>query len=50
MEYSVIVWYLGLLGAGVVMGTGIMAVIMVNWICRSNEMGEETGEFHDFVP
>lgn len=50
MEYTVIAWYLALLAAGVVMGTGIMALIMVHWICRSNEMGEETGVFQDFVP
>ena len=50
MEYTVIAWYLALLAAGVVMGTGILALIMVHWICRSNEMGEETGEFQDFVP
>lgn len=47
---SVIVWYLVLLAAGVVLGTGIMALVMINWICKSNEMGEETGAFQDFVP
>lgn len=47
---SVIVWYLVLLAAGVVFGTGIMALVMINWICKSNEMGEETGAFQDFEP
>lgn len=35
---------------GVVFGTGIAALIMIRLICHSNEMGEETGAFQDFVP
>ena len=50
MEYTLIVWYLILFAAGVMLGTGIIALIMVHWICRSNEMGEESGVFQDFVP
>ena len=50
MEYMLIGWYLIFFAAGAALGTGIMAVIMVHWICRYNEMGEETGAFQDFVP
>lgn len=50
MEYMLIGWYLIFFAAGAALGSGIVAMIMVNWICRSNEMGEETGAFQDFVP
>ncbi len=33
-----------------VVGTGIVALILLHFICGSNEMGEKTGEFQDFVP
>lgn len=33
-----------------VIGTGLTALLMVHLISHSNEMGENAGEFQDFVP
>lgn len=50
MTFEELFFYSALVAASVFIASGIVAIFMVHWICRSNEMGEETGEFQDFVP